>query len=61
MTFVQVTRDERGFAVLRLLNKPVNALTLELMQELLAAIESIEADSAMKGFILTSVPTVEFG
>lgn len=51
---VNVEVDSRGFAVIRLVRKPVNSLDASFLQELTRTLHSLERDSSIKGMILTS-------
>ena len=44
-----------GVAVMKLRNPPVNALSLELLTELVIILEKLETDKTFRGVILTSV------
>ena len=55
MPFVLVEKfPDRGYAVLTMNRAPVNALNAELIAELTKAIDDLEHDSNMRGFILSS-------
>lgn len=44
-----------GVAVMTLRNPPINALSLELLTELVISLEKLENDKTFRGVILTSV------
>ena len=61
MGFVDVKRmPDRGFAIVTLNRGPVNALSLEFLEELVSVIDSLEKDENIKGFILTSVSEISY-
>jgi enoyl-CoA hydratase/carnithine racemase len=48
------TFPDAGYAIVTMNKPPVNALNTELITELTAAIDSLEKDSRIKGFVLAS-------
>lgn len=51
---LQVHRRDEGIALVNLHSKPVNALSSELMEELLATLQELDEDESVRGFVLGS-------
>jgi len=49
-----VHRRDEGIALVNLHSKPVNALSSELMEELLATLQELDEDESVRGFVLGS-------
>ena len=47
-----------GVAVMKMLHKPANTLSLEFLSEIKLALERLEDDRDCRGLILTSVSTL---
>lgn len=52
--FITVDKRPLGYAVATIAREPVNSMNLELWRELLATLEALEADPAVRGVIWAS-------
>jgi len=54
LKYIQINNTDDGYSILELNKKPVNSLNLEMCEEIVKAIDIVEADKSTRGIIVTS-------